>query len=203
MKPFNGMNGWGKVLSINIEKKKGKKYLTIKLGCEGVKYGNVKIFLNVWSDSKAIEYENDFNKGDFVKVRGFMGQYSGRRNQTRTSVYAFKIEPWDPENDEHSKNRMTFILVGRVVSFKDGRQEGQAEISTNDNYPPLKVYIPQQLAIDIIEGEFFRLKGAMMIEKDDHGVLMQPLRPLVEDVEQITETVAESSGDNADDDILF
>lgn len=206
-KPFNGMNGWGKILSIQIEK---KKHLSIKLGCESLKYGNVRIYLNVWNKKKAAEFEEEFKKGDTVKVRGFMGQYKGRRDRTMTSVSAHDITPWDPENDQHSKNRMTFVLVGRVVSFRDGRDEGQAEISLDDKYDPLKVCIPQDLAIDIKEGGFFRIKGAMMIEEDDHGDLVKPLRPVAEEVEEVEgeeaggcDQGAGGGEDKEDDDIPF
>ena len=199
MKKYNGMNGWGKILSIKMEKKTGGKYLSIKLGCQGRKYGPVKIYINVWSEKKAEEYEANFKAGDTVKTRGFMGQYAGRKGQTRTSVSGFNIESWDPENDQHSNNRMTFVLVGRVVSFKDGRQEGVAEISTNDKHDPLKVCIPQDLAIDIKEGGFFRIKGAMMIEEDDHGDLVKPLRPVAEKVEEVEEDEVEEGSDEPDD----
>ncbi|MCK4786240.1 MAG: hypothetical protein KAV87_20955 [Desulfobacteraceae bacterium] len=210
MKKYNGMNGWGKILSMKMTKKKsgGKKYLSIKIGCPNRIYGNVRMFLNVWNEDKAIEVEEKFNERDFVNIRGFMGQYSGRHDTTKTSVSAFKIEPWDPEDDQHSKNRMTFVLVGRVVSFRDGRTEGQAEISIDDKQSPLKVCIPQDLAIDIKEGGFFRIKGAMMIEEDDHGDLVKPLRPVAEKVEEVEEDVgteAEEEGkdDKPDDDIPF
>jgi hypothetical protein len=202
------MNGWGKILSMTMKKKSvGGKYLSIKLGCQGLKYGNVRIFLNIWSEDKAIEYKENFKQDQFVNIRGFMGQYSGRNDATKTSVSVFNMFPWDPENDQHSKNRMTFILVGRVVSFRDGRTEGQAEISTNDNNPPMKVCIPQDLVLDIKEGGFFRIKGAMMIEEDDHGGLVKPLRPVAEEVEEVEEDVAEDAGnksdDQPDDDIPF
>lgn len=209
MKKYNGMNGWGKILSMTMQKTANKKkYLSIKLGCQGLKYGSVKIYLNVWSEGKAIEYKKDFKEGQFVNIRGFMGQYVGRREATKTSVNVFNISPWDPENDQHSKNRMTFILVGRVVSFRDGRTEGQAEISVNDKQGPLKVCIPQDLAIDIKEGGFFRIKGAMMIEEDDHGDLVRPLRPVAEKVEEMEEDEApegeeEGKDDKPDDDIPF
>ena len=209
MKKYNGMNGWGQILSMTMQKKSGgKKYLSIKLGCQGLKYGSVKIFLNVWSEDKAIEYKKDFKQDQFVNIRGFMGQYSGRNDATKTSVSVFNMTPWDPENDQHSKNRMTFILVGRVVSFRDGRTEGQAEISVNDNQGPLKVCIPQDLAIDIKEGGFFRIKGAMMIEEDDHGDLVRPLRPVAEKVEEVeedeaTEEQQEGGDDKEKDDIPF
>ena len=209
MKKYNAMNGWGQILSMTMQKKSGgKKYLSIKLGCQGLKYGSVKIFLNVWSEDKALEYKKDFKQDQFVNIRGFMGQYSGRNNATKTSVSVFNMSPWDPENDQHSKNRMTFILVGRVVSFRDGRTEGQAEILTNDNNPPLKVCIPQDLVLDIKEGGFFRIKGAMMIEEDDHGDLVRPLRPVAEKVEEVEEDEAsegeeEGKDDKPDDDIPF
>lgn len=208
MKKYNGMNGWGKILSMKMEKKKGGKYLSIKLGCQGKKYGPVKIYINVWNEQKANEYEATFNMGDTVKIRGFMGQYVGRKDQTRTSVSAFNMEVWDPENDQHSNNRMTFVLVGRVISFRDGRKEGQAEISVNDSQGPLKVCIPQDLVLDIKEGGFFRIKGAMMIEEDDHGDLVRPLRPVAEKVEEVEEDAAtegeQGDGDDKeDDDIPF
>ena len=197
MKPFNGMNGWGIILSIQMEK---KKYLSIKLGCEGLKYGNVKIYLNVWSKKKAEGFLAEFKKGDTVKVRGFMGQYKGRRDRTMTSVTAHDITPWDPENDQHSKKRMTFVLVGKVVSFRDGRDEGQAEISLADKYDPLKVCIPSDVALDIREDGFFRIKGAMMMEEEDHGDLVKPLRPVAEEVEEVEETVPAEGDEKVDDD---
>ena len=208
-KKYNGMNGWGEILFMKMEKtSKKKKYLSIKLGCQGLKYGPVKIYLNVWSETKAVAYKKQFKVNQFVNIRGFMGQYPGLNNATKTSVKTFNIAPWDPENDQHSKNRMTFVLVGRVVSFRDGRTEGQVQILVNDKEDPLKVCIPAELAFDIKEGGFFRIKGAMMIEEDDHGDLVKPLRPVAEKVEEVEEDVAEEDepadgDDKPDDDIPF
>lgn len=214
-KPYNAMNGWGDILWMKMEKtSKKKKYLTIQLGCQGLKFGPVKIYLNVWSEVKAIAYKKKFNVGQFVNIRGMMGQYVGRYDATKTSVNILEIAPWDPENDQHSKNRMTFVLVGHVVSFKDGKTEGQALISTSDQYPPLKVCIPPELAFDIKEGGFFRIKGAMQIEVDDFDDVVKPLRPVAEKIEEVEETtVSEASTeedqeevpeeDKEDDDIPF
>lgn len=213
MKKYNGMNGWGKILSTTIKKtSKKKKYLSIKLGCQGLKYGPVKIYLNVWSEAKAVDYKKKFKVDQFVNIRGMMGQYVGRHDATKTSVNILQISPWDPENDQHSKNRMTFVLVGRVVSFRDGKTEGHAEISTSDQYPPLKVCIPQDLVFDIKEGGFFRIKGAMQIEVDDFDDIVKPLRPVAEKIEEVEEDVAEEKpateeeapgDDKPDDDIPF
>ena len=213
MKKYNAMNGWGKILSTTMKKTAKKKdYLSIKLGCQGLKYGPVKIYLNVWSKAKVVDYKKKLKVDQLVNIRGMMGQYVGRHDATKTSVNIIEIAPWDPENDQHSKNRMTFVLVGRVVSFKDGKTEGQALISTSDQYAPLKVCIPPGLAFDIKEGGFFRIKGAMMIEEDDHGDLVRPLRPVAEKIEEVEETPVEekpSTGedtpedDKPDDDIPF
>jgi len=132
-KPYNAMNGWGKILSLTMKKTSKKKdYLSIKLGCQGLKYGPVKIYLNVWSEAKALDYKKKFKVDQLVNTRGMMGQYIGRHDATKTSVNILEIAPWDPENDQHSKNRMTFVLVGRVVSFKDGKTEGQTLVSISD-----------------------------------------------------------------------
>ena len=209
MKPYNAMNGWGEILSLTMKKtSKKKKYLSIKLGCQGLKYGPVKIFMNVWSEAKAVAYKKQFSVDQFVNIRGMMGQYIGRHDATKTSVNTLTIAPWDPENDQHSKNRMTFVLVGRVVSFRDGKTEGQARILVNDQDDPLKICIPADLAFDIKEGGFFRIKGAMMIEEDDHGDLVKPLRPVAEKIEEAEETEpAEGeqgkADDEEDDDIPF
>ena len=212
MKKYNGMNGWGTILSTTMKKTaKKKKYLSIKLGCQGLKYGPVKIYLNVWSEAKAVDYKKKFNVDELVNIRGMMGQYVGRHDATKTSVNILQIAPWDPENDQHSKNRMTFVLVGRVVSFRDGKTEGHAEISTSDQYPPLKVCIPQDLVFDIKEGGFFRIKGAMQIEVDDFDDIVKPLRPVAEKIEEVEETPIEESSEPGegkedkpeDDDIPF
>ncbi len=214
-KPYNAMNGWGEILWMKMEKtSKKKKYLSIQLGCQGLKFGPVKIYLNVWSEVKAVAYKKKFKVDQFVNIRGMMGQYAGRHGATKTSVKTHEILPWDPKNDKHSKNRMTFILVGRVVSFKDGKTEGQALVSTSDQYPPLKVYIPSELVFDIKEGGFFRIKGAMQIEIDDFDDIIRPLRPVAENIEEVEETtVSEASTEEAqeavpeddkpDDDIPF
>ena len=206
-KPYNAINGWGEILWMKMEKtSKKKKYLSIQLGCQGLKFGPVKIYLNVWSEVKAVAYKKKFKVDQFVNIRGMMGQYAGRQGATKTSVKTLEIRPWDPKNDKHSKNRMTFILVGRVVSFKDGRTEGQALISANDKEDPLKVCIPPELVFDIKEGGFFRIKGAMMIEEDDHGDLVKPLRPVAEEIEEVEETPVEKSAakeEPEDDEIPF
>ena len=211
MKRYNGMNGWGKILSMTMEKtSKKKKYLSIKLGCQGLKYGPVKIYLNTWSEAKSVAYEKKFKVDQLVNIRGMMGQYLGRHNATKTSVNILEILPWDPENDQHSKNRITFVLVGRVVSFKDGKTEGQAKVAISDQYTPLKVCIPADLAFDIKEGGFFRIKGAMQIEVDDFDDVVNPLRPVAEKIEEVEETPTEESAEKTaekeepeDDEIPF
>lgn len=214
MKKYNAMNGWGKILYIGIKKTAKKKdYLSIRLGCQGLKYGPVKIYLNIWSKAKVVDYKKKFKVDQLVNIRGMMGQYIGRYESTKTSVNILEITSWDPKNDQHSKNRMTFVLVGRVVSFKDGKTEGQALISTSDQYPPLKVCIPPELAFDIKEGGFFRIKGSMQIEVDDFDDIVKPLRPVAEKIEVVEETLVSeekpSTGeevpeeDEPDDDIPF
>lgn len=199
MKPYNGMTLWGRIGAINLEKKKGGgKYLQVKLQCPHKEYGAIRIYCNVFG-KKAAGLAEAFKARDNVRVRGFMSQYE-KKGSTRTSVSAFDIEEWDPGTDQHSENRAVFVLVGKVLSFCDGKDEGVAEVEIKEGEDPLKVCIPSDLSLDIEEGKKYRLKGTMQKEEDELGDLVKPQRPVVLEIKGLDE---EEGEEGKVDDIPF
>ena len=191
MKHFNGANVWG-VLHEFTKKttENGKAYIEVSVNCPNAKYGNVRVFGRLWGGDKAELFIKSFSPGQKVKLQGNLAQYKGKKDRTCTNFNFYAAEAWDPESDQHKTNRATFILVGEVTSFEDGKDEGRLLISVKREGAAeevFEVFIPTQALLDFaypVIGKLYRVKGVMAQEADEFGDVVKYSRPVVVEMEE-------------------
>lgn len=191
MKHFNGANVWG-VLHEFAKKttENGKAYIEVSVNCPHPKYGNVRVFGRLWGEDKAELFAKSFMPGQKVNLKGNLAQYKNKKERTCTNFNFYIVEPWDSESDRHKSSRATFILVGEVTRFEDGKDEGRLVVAVRRegaSEESFEVFIPAQTLLDISypePGKLYRVKGVMAQEEDEFGDVVRYSRPVVAGMEK-------------------
>lgn len=203
MSHFNRAVVFGFIDDIKDDDKCKQPNLSLTINCAYSKHGNVKAFGRLWGKDAVASFKKSFTKGRHVRMTGVLTQYTGKDNAVKTSFNFFKAEPWEPTQDQHSFKRATFILVGEVVSYQDGEDEGvlqlrvclQAKGQDKADEHVLQLIVPSSLSLDFIaefpEGANVRIKGRLAQTEDEYGDVVKYTRPLVNEVSFAKEKAGE------------
>lgn len=191
MKHFNGANVWGVIHEFAKKTtEKGKAYIEISVNCPNAKYGNVRVFGRLWGEEKAELFIKAFRPGQKVKLKGNLAQYKGKKERTCTNFNFYGVEEWNPESDQHKASRATFIIVGEVTAFEDGKDESRLLMAVkreDADEEVFEVFIPAQALLDFAypgTGKLYRVKGVMAQEEDEFGDVVKYSRPVVVGMEE-------------------
>ncbi len=193
MKHFNAAHIWGVVRDLKkLKSKNGKPYLELQVDCPSARYGPVRAFCRMWQVEKVDEFVRLCKPTNEVKLSGVLSQYNGRDGNVKTNFTIFSAEPWNPEQSRHRHKRAVFILLGEIIDVADEEQETVLTVRLKRegvDEERFCLYLSDETLISYGRpevGRIYRLKGAMVQEEDQWGETRGPLKPVVEELQEMS-----------------